>query len=146
LFKHAAIIHRNFIFSISRTSPETTYYTRVKTSLSPEWGTTITNFTTVPNGQRVTVDPVEEEVAELAAFDVEVYGNPFRQKLTMLITSPEQVDATITLSDLTGKIFHTSRSPGNSFVEIEREMTNGVYILRVEVGDRVKSIRVMKME
>jgi|GEM_PF-728714 len=134
------------VLTFTGLTPETTYYTRVKTNLSPDWGTSVTNFVTVANGQRATLDPVEEEFFDVAPFEVRVYGNPFRQKLTVLITSPEQVDATIMLTDLSGKEFHKSLSPSNSFVDIEAEMPNGVYILRVQNGDKFKSVRVIKME
>jgi hypothetical protein len=128
-------------------SSSTVYYTRVKTSLEPNtWGTTVTNFTTVQSGARVNTVATPEDPVYLADFAVEVYGNPFKQRLKLLVTSPEQANAEITLSDLNGRRIHEFSYPSNSFIEIEKEIPNGLYLLFVKVGPHVKAIRVMKMD
>jgi hypothetical protein len=88
----------------------------------------------------------QQAEAEEKTFDVQIFGNPFGRKLTFRVESPEHAEASVVLTDLSGKVIHTSEVKTNATIEIDRPMDNGVYFLKVSTGAGSKVSRVVKME
>lgn len=92
------------------------------------------------------VTETQQTASEEKTFDVQIFGNPFGRKLTFRVESPEHSEASIILTDLSGKIIHTADVKTNATIEIDKPMDNGVYFLKVSTGSGSKVSRVVKME
>jgi Secretion system C-terminal sorting domain len=129
-------------------SMSTTYYTRVMTNMDPNWGTTHTFFETAIPAGRSGSDWMgyqeEEELVDLGPFEVKIMGNPFRDRLSFIVSSPNWESAAVGLYDMMGKSMHQSVEKTNQMIDIEKQLTRGIYILKVRTASGSKSVRVMK--
>lgn len=126
----------------------TTYYNRVRTDLSPEFGQ-VRSFTTTgtPPGGRTAGTEVSEsgvETPSTTEFEVIVYPNPFIDRLLVYVESSLYKEAQIQLTDVTGRVIYRSVETTNSQVIISPEMVSGMYILQVKAGHGLKTLRVVK--
>jgi hypothetical protein len=92
-----------------------------------------------------TSEATQEVESESKEFDLQILGNPFEKKLTFKVGSSQHQDASVSLTDLSGKIIQTSVVKTNSVIEIDKPMTEGVYFLKVNTGSGHKVARVVKI-
>jgi hypothetical protein len=132
----------------------TTYYNRVLTDQTIVFGE-IRSFTTKgsppasppPSSKaRLASDSKANQIEYPKEFSVEVFPNPFREKLTFIIYTPNQQMAEVALMDLNGRVVHKSIQETNTAAEIKEEMTSGIYILKVQTSYGQKVLRVLKIE
>jgi hypothetical protein len=127
----------------------TTYYTRMQTNLLPGvWGAS-TSFTTTSGvvGRLRTHDKMDtEDLTTAVEFGVEVKSNPFRNKLSFVVYNPTMEDAKVVLLDLNGKPVHESIERTNTPIDIEKQISNGIYILHIRTRDNYKAVRVVRMD
>ena len=143
-------------------NPGTTYFNRVTTNAPGAVGFgRIKSFTTKgvmisglvltsPSGRtgvsKETTTEANSKEITFGEFRVAVYPNPFKQKLSITITNPRQETAALTLTDMTGKVFHQSNRQTNTTVEIEETIPAGVYLLNVQTSGGRKIMKVIKTE
>ena len=129
----------------------TPYYNRVQTNLMPgQWGQT-RSFTTLGSGARLSSEgnTAEENIEETEeAFKVEVFGNPFSNRLSFRIgcACPQIQQASIKLIDLSGRIVHESFESTNVRIDIEKAFSQGLYILQVQSEEYIETVRVIKVD
>lgn len=75
--------------------------------------------------------------------------NPFKNKIDVQLMSADAGKAILYLSDVNGRIIIKKEIqiiPGNNLIplSVSLELTNGVYILRIEKDDKVKTINLVK--
>ena len=105
-------------------------------------------FTTT-GGATVTAAQVSspsESTLEKSELSVDVYPNPFRDKLQFVVNSGTNAAAKIILVDVSGRTVHQSLEKTNELIVIETFLTEGAYILQAEVGALTKRMRVVKVE
>jgi hypothetical protein len=126
----------------------TKYYSRVRTDLvsASTWGPTRSFTTRAASGRTSTDEPVSEETVSDESFDISLYSNPFRKKLMFTVHSASDENVTVALTDINGKTVHESVEATNVVIEVEKPITNGIYILRVRIRERYKAVRVVKMD
>jgi hypothetical protein len=131
----------------------TTYYNRVTTNAPGATGYgERRSFTTkgIPPdapAARLSSNASEHQLdEELAEFEINLYPNPFREKLVFKIESRGEKQAAVSLMDLNGRQIHESVEPTNTSVEINKSMPSGVYLLSVKAGTHQKMIRVIKTD
>lgn len=81
------------------------------------------------------------------AFLVQVYPNPFNQKINVNLTGIDDEEAQISIYDIAGKqIYRQSiNNAGNTFqIELESNIPNGVYFMTVQVANTIKHIKIIK--
>jgi hypothetical protein len=91
-------------------------------------------------------DDLVSETVVLEPFEVHVQKNPFKETLSLLIETPEQQQAKVRLTDLTGKVIYESTETTNRFIEITPQVSNQVLLLSVHTGRNQAVKRVVKME
>ena len=125
-----------------------TYFARVYTNLAVGmWGPTRSFSTLNPVARdRTDGEEVVEEEVVMEHFDVRVLGNPFRETLTFIIGTSDQREAVVTLSDMNGKTIVESLEKTNSIVEIHKSISQGIYLLKVDIGSEMKVQRVVKID
>jgi hypothetical protein len=93
------------------------------------------------------IDPVSVPVvARTEAFGVYIQDNPFKEGLSLTIESPDEQQALVRLTDLTGKVIHESTRPTNTLIEIAPQVPNQILFLSVRTGRNRAVKRVVKME
>jgi hypothetical protein len=92
-----------------------------------------------------TTETISKSELPINEFDVKILGNPFGKKLSFQVQSKNQ-DALVTLVDLTGKVMHESLVKTNTTIEIEKPLSQGIYLLKVKDANNSKTIRVVKIE
>jgi hypothetical protein len=124
----------------------TQYFNRVRTNLTANFGA-VGNFTTAgsPPGRLRAPVGVEETELPVAEFNVQVYPNPFREKLEVYIESTDG-EAELALTDMSGRSVHRSQEKTNTLISIEKPMAAGVYLLQVRTEHHSKVLRVVKLE
>lgn len=119
----------------------TTYYSRVLVNLTSVFGP-VRSFTT----QSGTATESQIDAHSVAEFSVQVYPNPFQQRLTLCVESSQYLAAEITLLDFSGQPVYQSRVQTNAIVEIDKSIPVGVYFLRVSAGGHVEVRRILRAE
>jgi ELWxxDGT repeat protein len=127
--------------------PSTTYFARVKTDLSMQWGGT-RSFTTM--SQLANSDVRDDEVSliseEEAHYGVEIYPNPFHDRFSITVRGANEEKLLIMLTDATGKTVYEVETSTNNTDEIDSELPPGLYILHVRTLKLKKMIRVLRAE
>jgi uncharacterized repeat protein (TIGR03803 family) len=114
--------------------PGTTYYNRTRTNLPSNWGP-VRSFTTAGSPPA----PAPEFVQETSR--VRVYPNPFVTNFTAEV--PEE-KVNLMVFDITGKqLIGTTTSKAQS-MQLGDELTQGVYILKIQEGAKVTIHRMIK--
>jgi hypothetical protein len=132
------------VFEFNQTGSFTTYLTECvltgvqKTAGNPE------DISGARTKSSATETP--QEASEEKTLDVQIFGNPFDRKLAFKVESPGHSEASVILTDLSGRIIHTSQIKTNVTVEIDKPMVDGVYLLKVSTGSSSSISRVMKMQ
>lgn len=136
------------------------YYNRVRTNLSPNFGP-VRSFRTkvqenflmsksgTPSGARLAGGLESPDVGTdlSAGMLVEMFPNPFRDKLSVFVTTVAQQPLAIRLLDMTGKeVYGSGDHQTNSWVEITQPLGRGIYLLNVQVGKERRVMRVVKVE
>lgn len=137
----------------------TLYYNRVRTNLSPNWGT-VRSFRTRnaesflmskeggsssarlsgnADWQRAGAD-FAEEIA------VDFYPNPFKGTLSVYIATIHQGEAAVKLVDMRGLEVYTSQERTNTTFQINAPISNGIYLLNIRVGPVSRMIRVVRQD
>ncbi|MEN7551109.1 choice-of-anchor L domain-containing protein [Rapidithrix thailandica] len=85
----------------------------------------------------------------LQEFKVKVFPNPFTQQLTLEVSNPEQIPVNVQAYDATGRPVFNFTLEGSSYISKElsnhfRNLSRGVYTLRVESSNQVKYVKVVK--
>jgi hypothetical protein len=132
------------ILQFSGLKSNTTYYSRVLVNLSSVFGP-LRSFTTQV-GTSSASDNSGSAEPDLMEFAIEVYPNPFQERLNLFIASPKDEDAQISLIDVNGRKIHESTVQTNTTIEIEKPLPNGVYFLKVNAGSIVKTMRVLRVQ
>jgi ELWxxDGT repeat protein len=113
------------------------YYVRVRTNLSDTWGRT-TSFTRVSPTARLGV----EELETGQAFSLQVYPNPFEDKLTL--ATSQQGKLYISVVDNLGRTVHQTSTQAGNELNLAHLKT-GVYMLKVAAQDGTTQVlRVVK--
>jgi Ethanolamine utilization protein EutJ (predicted chaperonin) len=135
------------VFEFNEEGPYTTYQTECVLSGAQK---TAGNTEGLSGGRTKTsvteTQPEESEASEEKTFDVQIFGNPFDRKLTFTVESLDHSHASVILTDLSGRVIHTSQVRTNATVEIDKPMVDGVYLLKVSAGSDSRVSRVVKME
>ena len=135
--------------NFSGLSPGITYYARVSTNLAPgEWGP-MRSFSTASASASARSGGWEGEDIDDVVFGelkVEVYPNPFREKLTIYVETPAQQILEITMLDVTGREVHRAKAVTNSLIEVNEPLVNGIYMLSLKTGLNTKMIKVIKAD
>lgn len=77
-------------------------------------------------------------------FNLQAYPNPVTKELTIAVSGLPAADATIQLTDLTGKIIQSSLLEGMKATIDMSGLANGVYLLKYHDANHSKIIRVTK--
>lgn len=90
-------------------------------------------------------NPKDEKKVEELSINIQAYPNPVDDKLNILIFNNNQYDYSINLVDITGKtVYSTFASKNESIKQIDvKELSSGIYILVVQVGELKKTIKVV---
>jgi hypothetical protein len=80
------------------------------------------------------------------SFDLRIQDNPFKETLSLLIESPDEPQAVVRLTDLTGKVIHESSQPTNTPLEITPQVPSQVLLLSVRTARNQVVKRVVKMK
>ena len=75
---------------------------------------------------------------------VTVAPNPFTHQTSILISGARNETAYIKVLDLTGKILYTGNSSTNEGIILGSDFSNGLYILQVQINDRVYVQKMIK--
>ncbi len=129
-------------------TPGTVYYNRVQTSLAPgQWGET-RSFTTAGATGRIAGN--DETIAEMTlpedGFNVILYENPFRHKLSFTISGGADNQTEFRLIDMKGTVIQKGPAPVNRQVDIEHRLVPGIYLLQVTSAGRTKTVRAAKVD
>ena len=123
-----------------------TYYTRVRTNLSSEWGE-VRSFQTVggilaraATGSSVETKSGEDDIV------VNVSPNPFTDKLLVRVDSPLDESIDITLVDINSTSLFYTTAKTNLTIEIETPLQRGLYVVRVSTRKGVESVKVAKRD
>jgi hypothetical protein len=112
----------------------TTYYNRTRTNLTSNWGQ-VRSFTTAGSSPAPAPEFVEESSR------VRVYPNPF---VTNFTADVPEGNVNLTVFDVTGKqLIGTTTSKAQS-MQLGDELTQGVYILKIQEGAKVTIHRMIK--
>jgi uncharacterized repeat protein (TIGR03803 family) len=125
-------------------SYRTTYYGRVKTDLSPNYGK-ITSFSTARSAEHVEGRVIQEEDPQFGPSEAAAFPNPFGAKITVQVPADQEEAVFIQLFDLRG--IETVRHTGvtNSLIEIETfKLSTGMYILKIATSNGIKITKVIK--
>ncbi len=100
-----------------------------------------------PNSNRLENDPIEilnESIDE--ELKVKVYPNPFEDRLTIDLTEPLEQSGTVALYDLQGRLMlEQDFDEQSNRLELQTDALNsGMYVVRVQVGYRVFSQKLVK--
>ena len=107
--------------------------TKCKTSSSPTARTSGTESTE-------TVQVIEE-------LSIEAYPNPIKSSLSLKLGNPNNDRVSIQMLDLSGRsmIMNNSAPTSDGIYQLDTEsLQSGLYILRVTVGNYVKTLKLMK--
>ena len=123
----------------------TQYFSRVTTNLTPGLYGPVRNFTTVDPLARLSADPVidEEPVVETAV-SVDVFPNPFKTTVTILVQTQKQEELDLELIDMMGRVINRVNSETNQLLKLEGDYSPGVYLLRVKFKSGVQTIRLVR--
>lgn len=129
----------------------TTYFARVRTSLTQGlWGATSTFTTASPGGRVETDEVVDFDNSELAVptdqIALNVFPIPTRDFFTVHVQTDEQQDYSLKMVDMTGREMHNSIQRTNSKVAVGHELLSGMYVLIVRTGNQTKIAKVMKID
>jgi len=126
----------------------TTYYGRVSTNnmVPGMWGSSRSFTTAGSPAARMSAPETEITEVQREAFSVHVSPNPFQEKFSVYVETPQQQAVTLELSDLAGRAIHHSEAVTNTLIEIKEPMTNGVYLLKVRTGSNIKVVRVIRAD
>jgi hypothetical protein len=140
--------------SFSGLKYNTHYFNRVKTNLSSSFGPVRSFYTkpdpalalrTVAGGRSQDENSMEDSEDGADQFDVEVYPNPFSEKLTLNVKAAFDDDYSIKLYDLTGKELQNLSANRHMPAYIDgQQLQSGVYILKVGDSVKQKIIRVVR--
>ena len=87
--------------------------------------------------------PLDPELS--SAFNIQYYPNPFTHTIKLTIDKDSNEPSLIQLFDLQGRTVHISRYlPAQQPTPIGAELPSGIYILRVQSGDIVKEMKLVK--
>jgi hypothetical protein len=122
----------------------TNYYIHASTNLAPGQFGPVREFNTgIFSGSRMAVhDEMDKSMAELPKLDV--YPNPFTDRLNVYVETPVQESIMIGLVDLTGRPVHQSIGLSNTYHEIQTLITPGVYLLTIRTSGQTKTIKVTR--
>jgi hypothetical protein len=79
-------------------------------------------------------------------FNVKVFSNPFKERLSFVVESPHAENASISLMDTNGKIVQEFTDTTNKRIDLDTQIANGVYILHVRTRENYKAVRVVRMD
>ena len=84
-----------------------------------------------------------------ASLNAQVYPNPFRNFFTLDFKMEQTNTVRADLVDIMGKtirtVFNKSLSSGDHKIHIEtNQLVSGVYFIRLQIAEKVKSLRLVK--
>jgi hypothetical protein len=87
------------------------------------------------------------EITELDAPNMEVYPNPNKGQFTVRYESTNEISVNIVLVDALGREVYSRQTSAvtgpNEWMIEPQNLTSGVYLLRLKVGDEDKVIKVV---
>jgi hypothetical protein len=89
----------------------------------------------------------ENSGANAESFEIDTYPNPFRSSLSVKVINPENAEVTMNMIDITGRFIDVkiqSKSDDNVYTLDTDKIVSGFYILRVNIGNASKAIKVVK--
>jgi hypothetical protein len=89
------------------------------------------------NGEEVSSD-------EINSTTMEVYPNPFADKVNIQITSPVTEQTEIKVIDVLGKEQYSQMITTNRVTELSTQLPAGVYMINAFVDGQTKVVRVVK--
>ncbi|NJN28276.1 MAG: T9SS type A sorting domain-containing protein [Cyclobacteriaceae bacterium] len=98
-------------------------------------------------GTNISFKPTEEKETQLTnvQFDAEVFPNPFTQELNLRIYHPEHTKALVVIRSTTGQQVFSEVLNTNTNHSIATALTPGLYFLSVQVGNELRTMKVVKM-
>ncbi len=93
---------------------------------------------------RLSNDGVEVSSDETNTTTMEVYPNPFADKLNITITSPITEQTEIKVMDVLGKTMFTQTITTNTAIELNAQLPAGIYMINTIVDGQMKTVRVVK--
>ncbi len=94
-------------------------------------------------------NPVSTEDEIIASLNAEAYPNPFHNFFTLDFQMDQNNNVNIDLVDVLGKkvrtVLNKSLTSGNHKIHIEtHQLISGVYFIRLQISEKVKSLRLVK--
>jgi uncharacterized repeat protein (TIGR03803 family) len=126
----------------------TKYYTRVRTNLTLLWGQ-VGSFTTVSGTASVRLlsgSSARSSETMVRGFEVTTYPNPFKHELGIYVESETDEPANLQLLDLRGREMCRTTQSTNTWIGMTSTGSAAVYLLRVTIGRKTKTVRVAKEE
>ncbi|MEI6853563.1 MAG: T9SS type A sorting domain-containing protein, partial [Bacteroidota bacterium] len=126
-------------YHLTGLTPATTYDCRVYYYKGPVWGSVVGTFTTGA-AKEVNVDNANN--------GVNIYPNPFVNKVNLDLFTQEGTNVSWKIYDMTGKVMLSgseSVTSGYSTLDIDASnLPKGVYMLNAIMNDQMQSFRIMK--
>ena len=86
-------------------------------------------------------------VVEVADSSIEAYPNPFKSKLSIQISNPENLGVKLTMTDLTGRNIDLrieAPSQRDLYVLDTNHINPGLYVMRINIGGFSKTLKMLK--
>ncbi|HCW07208.1 MAG TPA: hypothetical protein DGG95_07580 [Cytophagales bacterium] len=79
-------------------------------------------------------------------YEVDTYPNPFQSTLSVKVTNPNNEEVTLQMMDITGRVIPLGKAIRNEdeYIVATDHIPGGLYFLRVNIGNFVKAIKVVK--
>jgi hypothetical protein len=99
----------------------------------------------------LSLNPGSTPVIPVTSGYVKIMGNPFRQKLKLVIGSVINENVTILLTDASGRVMvkqTNSLVAGENTIDVDksRQLASGTYILKIISGQQSKTFKVIKAQ
>jgi uncharacterized repeat protein (TIGR03803 family) len=79
-----------------------------------------------------------------SSYDVGIFPNPFVNNFTVDISSEQNNDVTVLITDLQGQVIKRTTSSSNASLTMGDDLNKGIYVLKVIKGKEATSYRVAK--
>ncbi len=136
--------NRSFLFNGLLVN--TTYYSRVKTDLSPDWGP-VRSFTTGSSSVRW-VTNAENKVGEILLpveeANAQIQPNPFSGQTQVRVNTSSQQPLWVTVTNVQGRQLKHYQSQTNTDVAVGATLRSGVYLLHITYGQQVLVKKIIK--
>lgn len=122
----------------------TTYYARAYTDIMPgSWGT-VSNFATKAALLGARTSTHEDESMTGTDLSVSVFPNPFKEELTVMVSSSVTQPVEVSMVDLTGREMVTLRASTNNEIVFNEPLPQGIYFLRARMNNKTSWVKLLK--